>query len=96
MIRPSRAEVGGWSAHEPVGPTNDRRRGLRGIATIPPLMNTTTLRENWNGHPVEVGIAWTLKKRDHVAQCVLFSHQFGWELRLDVGELFKTQVCRST
>jgi hypothetical protein len=48
---------------------------------------TIPQRENWNGHPVELGIAWTLKKRDHVAQCVLFSHQFGWELRLEVGEL---------
>ena len=47
-------------------------------------------------NPVALGIAWTLKKRDHVAQCVLFSHQFGWELRLEVGELFRTQVCRST
>jgi hypothetical protein len=45
---------------------------------------------------VPLGIAWTLKKRDHVAQCVLFSHQFGWELRLEVGELFRTHVCRST
>jgi hypothetical protein len=59
-------------------------------------MNATTLRPVWNGHPVELGIAWTLKKRNHIAQCVLFSHEFGWELRLEVGELFKTQVCRST
>jgi hypothetical protein len=22
--------------------------------------------------------------------------QFGWDLRLEVGELFRTQVCRST
>ena len=31
----------------------------------------------------------------HVAQCIVFSHQFGWELRLEVGELFTTQVYRS-
>ena len=42
-----------------------------------------------------LGIAWTLNKRDQVAQCVLFSREFGWELRLEVGELFRTQVCRS-
>jgi hypothetical protein len=30
---------------------------------------------------VELGITWTLRKRNHLAQCVLFSHQFGWELR---------------
>ena len=64
---------------------------------MPARMSATTpLREVWNGHPVALGIAWTLKKRDHVAQCVLFSHEFGWELRLEVGELFRTQVCRST
>ena len=57
---------------------------------------TTPLRDVWNGLPVELGIAWTLTKRGHVAQCVLFSHQFGWELRLEVGELFRTKVCRST
>ena len=39
---------------------------------------------------------WRLTKRDHVAQCLLFSYHFGWELRLEVGELFRTQVCRST
>ena len=62
-----------------------------------PAMNTTgtTLRPVWNGHPVELGIGWTLRKRNHVAQCVVFSHEFGWELRLEVGELFRTQVCRS-
>ena len=43
-----------------------------------------------------LGITWTLNKRDQIAQCVLFSHEFGWELRLEVGELFRTQVCRST
>jgi hypothetical protein len=35
---------------------------------------TTPQREVWNGHPVELGIAWTLRKRDHVAQRILFSH----------------------
>jgi len=57
-------------------------------------MSSTLQRAVWNG-PAQVGIAWTLKKRQHVVQCVVFSHQFGWELRLEVGELFNTQVCRS-
>ena len=26
---------------------------------------------------------------------MLYTHQFGWELRLEVGQLFRTQVCRS-
>ena len=59
-------------------------------------MSSTVQRAVWNGEPVELGIAWTLKKRQHAAQCVVFSHQFGWELRLEVGELFRTQVCRSS
>jgi hypothetical protein len=59
-------------------------------------MSSTLQRAVWNGYPVQLGIVWTLKKRQHVAQCVVFSHQFGWELRLEVGELFRTQVCRST
>ena len=37
---------------------------------------------------MELGIASTLKTREHVAQCLIFSHEFGWELRLEVGELF--------
>jgi hypothetical protein len=37
-----------------------------------------------------------MTKRRHVATCALFSHQFGWELRLTIGELLRTQVCRST
>ena len=28
-------------------------------------------------------------------QCIAFSIRFGWELRLEVGELFMTQVCKS-
>ena len=29
---------------------------------------------SWNGHPVELGDAWTLRKGDKVARCVLVSH----------------------
>lgn len=35
-------------------------------------------------------------KGGRTATCALFSHQFGWELRLTVGELLRSQVCRST
>lgn len=34
-------------------------------------------------------------KGERVARCALFSHEFGWELRLMVGELVRSQVCRS-
>jgi hypothetical protein len=56
-------------------------------------MNTTTLREVWNGHAVELAERWRLRKRNEV--CCLWSHEFGLELRLEIGELFRTQVCRS-
>jgi hypothetical protein len=45
-------------------------------------MNATIFRENWNGHPVELGDAWTLHKGEKTARCFLMSHLFGWELRL--------------
>ena len=38
---------------------------------------------------------WTLTKRDQVARLVLLTHQLGWELRIDSGDLLLTQVCRS-
>jgi hypothetical protein len=58
-------------------------------------MNTTTLRAVWNGKPAHLEDVWTLHKRNHVARCALSSSEFGWELRLEYGELFRTQVCRS-
>ena len=58
-------------------------------------------RENSSGHPVALGNAWTLHKsvccKAREAVCELWSHQFGWELRLviDGGILRRSQVCRS-
>ena len=60
------------------------------------MMNLTAQREHWDGHPVELGDAWTVRKRDKTARCVLLSHPLGWELRLIVGELVRSQVCRSS
>ena len=57
--------------------------------------NLATQREHWDGHPVELGDTWVLRKGARLARCALFSHQFGWELRLMVGELVRSQVCRS-
>jgi hypothetical protein len=59
-------------------------------------MKLTPQRENWDGHPVPLGDAWTMRKGDKIARCVLVSHQLGWELRLMVGELLQSQVCRSS
>jgi hypothetical protein len=58
-------------------------------------MHTTTPRQ-LERPPVDLGDAWTLHKGTKVARCVLVSHEFGWELRLMVGELVRSQVCRSS
>lgn len=54
----------------------------------------------WNGTPVDLGDCFRLTKtkngRQLKAVCRLFSHLFGWELRLEVnGELQRSEVCRS-
>ena len=36
-------------------------------------MNTTPQREFWNGNAVRLGDVWTLRKRNHVIQCMLFT-----------------------
>ena len=53
-------------------------------------------RPYWSGHPVELGDAGRLHKRDREARCQLWSHQLGFELRLMIGELMRSQVCRSS
>ena len=58
-------------------------------------MNMTPQREFWNGNAVELQLLWTLTKRVQVARLVLLTHQLGWELRIDSGDLLMTQVCRS-
>jgi hypothetical protein len=60
----------------------------------------TLHRDSWNGHPVPLGTTFQLTKRksDHWIQmvCTLQSHQWGWELVLEVnGVLARSQVCRS-
>jgi hypothetical protein len=59
-------------------------------------MNIIWQRESWNGHPVELGDAWTLRKADKVARCSLVSHPVGWELRLMTSDLLRSHVCRSS
>jgi hypothetical protein len=53
-------------------------------------------RPDWYGEQQRLSPAWTLHKGRKAAKCVVWSHQFGWELRLIVGtELIQSQVCRS-
>ena len=59
-------------------------------------MNPTPRREHWEGHPVELGDAWVMRKGDRVARCILVTHPLGWELRLMTPDLLRSQVCRSS
>jgi hypothetical protein len=53
-------------------------------------------RAIWDGRPKQLATWWTLRKGRQTARCELYSHQLGWELRLeDVDDLPRTQVCRS-
>lgn len=58
-------------------------------------MNTTPQREFWNGQPSALQTLWTLSKRNRDARLVLYTHQLGWELRIESGDVLMTQVCRS-
>ena len=54
-------------------------------------------RPFWNGDPEELRELFALAKRNGAAhaRCALWSHQFGWELRLTVnGSLIRSQVSR--
>lgn len=62
---------------------------------MPAMPNLAAQREHWDGHPVELGDAWTLRKAQRLARCALYSYPLGWELRLMVGELVRSQVCRT-
>ncbi len=57
---------------------------------------STPQREHWDGHPVELGDAWIMRKGEKVARCILVSHPLGWELRLMMIDLLRSQVCRSS
>ena len=38
---------------------------------------------------------YAVEEVNPIAQLVLYTHQLGWELRVESGELLMTQVCRS-
>jgi hypothetical protein len=59
-------------------------------------MNNTRQREHWDGDPIELGDAWTLRKGEKVARSILVTHPLGWELRLMTTDLLRSQVCRSS
>jgi hypothetical protein len=59
-------------------------------------MSDVPQRSDWDGHPVDLGAAWILRKGTKVARCSLVSHPLGWELRLMTPDLLRFQVCRSS
>jgi hypothetical protein len=63
-------------------------------------MSTTLQRAVWDGHPVPLGTGFELHRpkagRELCAVCLVQTHLFGYELRLEVnGLLSRSQVCRS-
>ena len=62
---------------------------------------TTRQRSSWSGEPVRDGELFRVHRircgRQLQAACELWTHRFGWELRLVVndGQLQRSEVCRS-
>jgi len=53
-------------------------------------------RSTWDGTPCEVAVWWTLKKGQCHAVCRMFTHAFGFELRLEVSrDLVASQAFRT-
>ena len=53
-------------------------------------------RYNWNGESRQLGSCWRMHTNKRNAECELWTHILGWELRLIVsGELLQSQVCRT-
>jgi hypothetical protein len=63
-------------------------------------MSATLQREHWSGQPTHLGDLFCVNRtRDQKqlhAVCQLWTHAFGWELRLEIaGDLQRSEVCRS-
>lgn len=58
-------------------------------------MSDVPQRATWNGVPVELETLWTLSKGSKTVRLVMWSHQLGWELKVDGAGILLTQVCRS-
>ncbi len=53
-------------------------------------------RYAWTGEPIRLGSMFTVTKGRRTADCELWTHQLGWELRLTSGAtLLQSQVCRA-
>ena len=63
-------------------------------------MSATLQREHWNGQPTHVGdlfrVGKTCGDKRLEATCELWTHQLGWEVRLEInGDLQRSEVFRS-
>lgn len=58
-------------------------------------MTDIPYRATWNGVPKQLEVLWTVTKGSKTARLLLFTHQLGWELRVDGAGILLTQVCRS-
>lgn len=73
--------------------TTNAYNGKEGVS--PPLV---LRRDVWNGTPQLQATWWTLRRDRGELRCQMYSHELGWELRLesDSVELFpRTKVCRT-
>ena len=53
-------------------------------------------RHTWTGQPIRLGSMFTVTKGQRTADCELWTHILGWELRLKSGAtLLQSQVCRA-
>lgn len=44
------------------------------------LANRITRHPDWYGEPQRLSPAWTVHKGDKTAECVVWSHTFGWDI----------------
>jgi hypothetical protein len=66
------------------------------VLDFPPM--DALQRPDWQGSPVHLGEMFMVRKNQVEAWCVLHSHQFGWELRLQIGlnrDFVQTKVRRT-
>ena len=74
----------------------DEATTLSGQAVLPCPTMATLQRADRYGEPQRLAPAWTLTKGRKTAECSVWCHQLGWELRLIAGgELPQSQVVRS-
>jgi hypothetical protein len=59
-------------------------------------MNTTRQREHWDGDPIELGDAWTLRRERRLRMHSRDASARVGELRLMTSDLPRSQVCRSS